>query len=155
MGHSFQHMGFISDRRRLRNGRGAALGNLQRGAAILPDLDRMPRHSGRRAYRNWWMDGNGASHPDELSRPGFHSYVAHHRVVYRQSDGRALDRDRIWLGLGDFIRILDHRLPGGAARDGGQGSALGPTGYGNWCVLQDDGALYRYSSGLAGTRRAA
>jgi hypothetical protein len=120
----------------------------------LYDLDWVSCYPCSRSDRNRRVDGNGPSHPDELSRSGFHSHVEHDRVVYRQSDGSALDRDRIWLGLGDLIRILDHGLPCGAARDGGKGSALGPTGHCNWCILQNDGAPYRHSARLAGTRSA-
>ena len=60
------------------------------------------------------------------------------------------------LGLGDLVRLLDHRLPGGAARAFRQGPALARKlapiiGVG----FQDGGAVHRDSSRPAGAGRAA
>ena len=52
----------------------------------------------------------------------------HARFVRRQPDGYSLGGDRVRTGLGDLVRLLDHGLPGGAARDFGQGSARGENG---------------------------
>ena len=57
----------------------------------------------------------------EFSRAGFHAYVAPHGPLREQSYGRGLDRDCIWSGHDGFVRLLDHGLPGGAARDRRQG----------------------------------
>ena len=42
-------------------------------------------------------------------------------LVHRQPDGHSLDRHCVRTGLGDLDGLLDHGLPGGAARSGGQG----------------------------------
>ena len=47
---------------------------------------------------------------------GIHAPVVHAGIVQRQSDGHPLDWHRAWSGLRDFVRLLDDRLPGGAAR---------------------------------------
>jgi hypothetical protein len=51
-------------------------------------------------------------HRIQTNFPGqdFIHHVEHDRIVRLQSDGSALDRDRIWLGPGNLIRILDHGL---------------------------------------------
>ena len=56
-------------------------------------------------------------------------------------------------GLGDLLRLLDHGFPGGAARDGGQGSALGQDGAHHRRGFQDVRAVHRDPARLAGPGR--
>ena len=53
-------------------------------------------------------------------------------------------------GLGDLVRLLDHGLPGGAARARGQGPALRQDGSHHRRGLQDDGAVHRHPARPAG-----
>ena len=81
--------------------------------------------------------------------------VEHAGHVLRQSDGRALDRNRFRPGRRHRLRLLDDGFPGGAARHGGQGSALGANGADHCVLFQDDGAADRDSSRTAGPGGAA
>ena len=56
---------------------------------------------------------------------GLHAHVAEYGRGGGQPDGSALDRDRLRPGLHRRLRLLDHRLPGCAAGDGGAGSEIG------------------------------
>ena len=66
--------------------------------------------------------------------------VAGHGAFCHQSDGRALDGDRVRAGICDQLWILDDGFPGGAARAGGAQSARGADGSADRIVLQDGGA---------------
>ena len=72
-----------------------------------------------------------------------------------QPHGHPLDRHRARPGLGDLVRLLDHGLPGGAARARRQGPAVGQNGAHHRRRLQDDGAVHRDPAGAAGAGRAA
>ena len=66
-----------------------------------------------------------------------------------QPDGRALDGDRLWAGVCDQLRVLDHGLPGGAAGAEREQPARGEDGAGDRGGVQDGGAVYRDSAGAA------
>ena len=89
------------------------------GALLIPILG---LHRSRRLERR------AGAHRAELPRRRLHAPVEHHGVVHRQSHGHPLDRHRARSRLGDLLRLLDHGLPGGAARARRQGPALGQDG---------------------------
>ena len=67
--------------------------------------------------------------------------------LQRQPDGHPLDRHRAGPGLRDFVRLLDDRLPGGAARAVGEGPARGQDGSDHRRRVQDVGAVHRDPAG--------
>ena len=73
----------------------------------------------------------------------------------RQPDGHQLGRHRVRPRRGDLHGLLDHRLPGGAARHLRQGSARRQTRPHHRRRLQDVRALYRDSARPARPRRPA
>ena len=72
-----------------------------------------------------------------------------------QSHGHQLDGHRLRPGRGHFHGLLDHRLPGRAARDRRQGSALRETGPDHRRGFQDVRAVHRHSARPAGPGCAA
>ena len=62
-------------------------------------------------------DGMVAAHRARTSRGGDYTHLWRTLgLLHRQPDGDPLDRHRAGPRLGDLVRLLDHRLPGGAAR---------------------------------------
>ena len=123
LGHQLQHLGFVAHGGRLRRAGRLALGDLQRSAAVRADLAGRAADPDSGPDRSRRLDRPAGAHPPRTRRPGLHAPVAHPGLVQRQPHGHPLDRHRARPGLGDLVRLLDHGLPGGAARAGGQGSA--------------------------------
>ena len=84
-----------------------------------------------------------------------HAPVADPGPLHRQPHGHPLDRHRLRPGLGDFLRLLDHRFPGGAARPCRQGHSRRQDGAHHRLLFQDGRALHRDPAGIAGLGAAA
>ncbi len=85
------------------------------GALLVPILGLIPGRRRRRAEDE--DHGQPADHGRRQLRQLLPP-VARHRPFRRQPHGRALDRHRLRPRLCDQLRLLDHGLPGGAARAG-------------------------------------
>ena len=133
-----------------------ALGGLR--SAIFNEVLAVRAHLGRRAAgadsrtrrdrrleRVQSQDSRTTS-PPARSRRRLHAHVAQHGPFCRQPHGHSLDGHRLRPRLRHQLRLLDHGLPGGAARAGGQQPALGAHGSGHRLVLQDGGSLHRDSA---------
>ena len=94
-----------------------ALGHLQRGAAVRADLAGRAADLHHGTDRSRRLERHGGAHPPQFPGRGLHPPVEHAGFVHRQSHGHPLDRHRARPRLRDLLRLLDHRLPGGAARD--------------------------------------
>ena len=77
------------------------------GALLVPILGLLP--GGR-------LDGLQNKILTNLNNDSYLPPVARYRPLLRQPHGRPLDRNRLRTGICDQLRLLDHRLPGGAAR---------------------------------------
>ena len=155
LGHQLQHLGVIPDGGHLRSGRGAVLSHLQRSSAIFSDLVRRAPHPHSRFDRNGRMERHGRAHPAEFPGPGFHARLEHAGPVSGQSDGHALDGNCVRPRRGAGDGLLDHGLPGGAARALGKGHPLGQDGADHRFLFQDGSALDCDSPGLAWARGTA
>ena len=91
----------------------------------------------------------------ELSRAGLHALVEHAGSFSDNPMGIHWTGIVLGLGLCDLVRILDDGLSGGAARAGRQGSARRQDGAHYRRGVQDGGAVYRDSAGLARAGGAA
>jgi hypothetical protein len=137
VGYPLQHLGGVSERRRLRRVGRAAFGDLQRGAAIRAHLGGCAAGSGIGLSRSGWLERHADAHPSPVPLRRLHAPVAHVGIIQRQPHGDPLDWNCLWAGVDRIIRLLDHRLSGGAARTGGAGSARGPHGADHWGGFQN------------------
>ncbi len=155
LGHPLLDLGRLDHGGRLRDPGRPALGHLQRGAAIRADLAGRAADPHSRPDRDGRLERHDRAHLAKLPRPGLHPPLAHHGLVRRQPDGHSLDRHRLRPRLGDLVRLLDHRLPGGAARARRPRPALSQAGPHHRLGLQDDGAVHRDPAGPARPGAAA
>ena len=161
--HERQHLGLVAHGGHLRDPRRTALGRVQRGAAVLPDLarhaaDSDPGPDPRRRLEQ--DDGKAiqekrADHPPDRAERRLHQPVAQPRLVRHEPDGHRLVRHGLRPGPGRQLRLLVHRLPAGAAGDRGQGPALGPERHDHRRRAQDVRAADRHHPRPAGPGRAA
>ena len=83
--------------------------------AVRADLGRCGDDSNSRPDRSRKLDEPEGTDCGQRRQKRLHASVEHARSLQRQSDGCALDGNRLWLGLRDQLRILDDGLSRGSA----------------------------------------
>jgi hypothetical protein len=128
---------------------------LQRGSAVRPDLAGRAAGFHNRFGRGGRLERHGGAHPRQLPGPELHSPLGPPRFVHHEPHGHPLGGHRVRVGCVHFHGLLDHGLPGRAARHLREGSPLSEAGSHHRRRLQDVRALHRDPARSAGPGRTA